>query len=242
MQILIADQNRSFRAEFVELITQLHTNWQIAEVDDAVELRAQMLASRYDIVFLDLALPGVGAFVNIAGLREEYPSTKFVGIGEHNDTATVIRCFEGAMGGYVARDSAGIKLIRTLQVIGHLIGMPELFVSTGTAMVTRTQPSAPARPALREPDAAPHALTARQADVLKLLAEGRSTKDIARRLGLAVPTVKTHLAAVYRQLGAQNRLQAVVKASALASPPRPAPAPMRPVAPSPMFERHFAAG
>lgn len=60
-------------------------------------------------------------------------------------------------------------------------------------------------------------LTARQADVLQLLREGRSTKEIARRLGLAVPTVKTHLAAVYRQLGARNRVEAVMHSVA----PRP---------------------
>jgi DNA-binding NarL/FixJ family response regulator len=174
--------------------------------------------------------------LSLAALRSEYPATKFVGIGEHNDTATIIRCFEDGLGGYIARTSAGIRLIRALRVIG----MPELFVCTGTAMAARSQPD---EAALRDADPGPHALTARQADVLKLLAEGRSTKDIARRLGLAVPTVKTHLAAVYRQLGARNRLQAVVKASALASPARPAShPPLRSVSPSPMFERHFAAG
>lgn len=60
-------------------------------------------------------------------------------------------------------------------------------------------------------------LTARQHDVLHLLREGRSTKEIARRLGLAVPTVKTHLAALYRQLGARNRVEAVMKAVAPAA-------------------------
>lgn len=54
-------------------------------------------------------------------------------------------------------------------------------------------------------------LTGRQQDVLALLREGRSTKEIARRLDLAVPTVKTHLAALYRQLGVRNRVEAVMK-------------------------------
>jgi DNA-binding CsgD family transcriptional regulator len=102
----------------------------------------------------------------------------------------------------------------------------------------------PAPAPLREAAEMPHhPLTARQADVLNLLAEGRSTKDIARRLGLAVPTVKTHLAAVYRQLGARNRLQAVVKASALASaPPSAVTSMVRGMTQTEMFERNFAAG
>jgi DNA-binding NarL/FixJ family response regulator len=56
-------------------------------------------------------------------------------------------------------------------------------------------------------------LTARQRDVLKLLAEGSSTKEIARRLGLGEGTIKVHLAAIFRALGARNRTEAVVLAS-----------------------------
>jgi len=54
-------------------------------------------------------------------------------------------------------------------------------------------------------------LTTRQQDVLRLLAEGRPTKDIARRLSLSVSTVKAHLAAAYRTLGAHNRVEALVR-------------------------------
>jgi DNA-binding CsgD family transcriptional regulator len=58
--------------------------------------------------------------------------------------------------------------------------------------------------------AADNPLTPRQTEVLSLLREGRSTKEIARNLGLSVPTVKTHLAALYRQLGARNRVDAAM--------------------------------
>lgn len=254
MRTLIADQNQSFRSEFVGLITHCHANWQITEIDSAAELCSRMRASRFDVVFVDLQLPGLGAEFDLRSLHEEYPGTKFVGLGDTNDTVTMIRCFEEGFGGYIGRSSSGMRLITTLKVIGS----PELFVSTAMAPRSRSQPDLPLAPPMalgaalpvavpvarqREMDLPAHPLTARQADVLSLLAEGRSTKDIARRLGLAVPTVKTHLAAVYRQLGARNRLQAVVKASAMASAPHVAANSMpRAPAPSPMFERHFAAG
>lgn len=227
MRILIAEKNRSFRAEFVELITHCHPSWQIVETADAVELRTRMKGSRHDVVFLDLALPGLQAWLNLTTLRTDHPHTKFIGLGDTNDSATIIRCFEGGLGGYIARSCSGINLIRTLKVIAT----PDLFISTGGSEPTRDPDPLPAA----EP--ASHPLTARQTDVLHLLAEGRSTKDIARRLGLAVPTVKSHLAAVYRQLGARNRLQAVVKASALSTP-----AMMRTLPQPELFERHFAAG
>jgi DNA-binding NarL/FixJ family response regulator len=69
------------------------------------------------------------------------------------------------------------------------------------------------------PRAAPSSLTERQQEVLHLLSGGRPTKAIARELGVAVGTVKVHLAAIYRALGATNRVEALVKAGGL--PPLP---------------------
>ncbi len=245
MRILIAEKNRSFRAEFVELITHCHPNWQIVQTADVVELRTRLGASRFDVVFLDLHLPGLHAYLTLGTLRSDYPHAKFIGLGDTNDCATIIRCFEDGLGGYISRGCSGINMIRTLKVIAT----PDLFISTGNSEPSRAAEAAPAlyeaAPRQTPPhvaEAPAHPLTARQADVLNLLAEGRSTKDIARRLGLAVPTVKTHLAAVYRQLGARNRLQAVVKASALSSSGSAVTSMMRGLSQGEMFERHFAAG
>lgn len=241
MRILIAEKNRSFRAEFVELITHCHPSWQIVQTADVVEFRARMSGSRFDVVFLDLLLPGLQACVVLGALRSDYPHTKIIGLGETNDSASIIRCFEEGLGGYISRSCSGINLIRTLKVIAT----PDLFISTGSSEPNRAavlvEPTIDTVP-LRDADIAPQLLTARQSDVLTLLAEGRSTKDIARRLGLAVPTVKTHLAAVYRQLGARNRLQAVVKAGALATAAPAVSSMMRGMTQGEMFHRTFAAG
>ena len=242
MRILIAEKNRIFRAEFVELITHCHPSWQIVETADVVEFRTRMNASRFDVVFLDLLLPGLQAYVDLGALRSDYPHTKIIGLGDTNDSATIIRCFEEGLGGYISRSCSGINLIRTLKVIAT----PDLFISTGSSEPARAALMADPMPSpiapVREAEITPHPLTARQSDVLTLLAEGRSTKDIARRLGLAVPTVKTHLAAVYRQLGARNRLQAVVKAGALATAAPAVTSMMRGMYQSEMFARTFAAG
>ena len=243
MRVLIAEKNRSFRAGFVELITHCHAGWQLVQTADVIEFRTRMGTTRFDVVFLDLQLPGLSAYVNLSALRSEYPHAKIIGLGDTNDSATIIRCFEEGLGGYISRGCSGINLIRTVKVIAT----PDLFISTGSSEALRG--AAPPEPVI-EPAAAPareaeipaHPLTARQSDVLKLLAEGRSTKDIARRLGLAVPTVKTHLAAVYRQLGARNRLQAVVKAGAMTAGSPGVAALMRRMTQSEMYERNFAAG
>ncbi len=211
---------------------------------DVIEFKARMNGSRFDVVFLDLLLPGLQAHVALGALRSDYPHTKIIGLGDTNDSASIIRCFEDGLGGYISRSCSGINLIPTLKVIAT----PDLFISTGSSEPTRAamlvEPAieiVPPVPA-REAETAPHPLTARQSDVLTLLAEGRTTKDIARRLGLAVPTVKTNLAAVYRQLGARNRPQAVVKAGAMASAAPAVTSMMRGMSQGEMFDRTFAAG
>jgi DNA-binding CsgD family transcriptional regulator len=76
-----------------------------------------------------------------------------------------------------------------------------------------------------EARAAPDArLTPRQRDVLSMLVEGRSAKEIARQMGLGVGTVKAHLSAIYAALGARNRIEAITRAGLLRSPRVDAPA------------------
>ena len=92
---------------------------------------------------------------------------------------------------------------------------PRELAAPAPAQMSRTTPE-PAKPAALETltEDGP-ALTGRQADVLRLVREGKATKEIARHLGLAVPTVKTHLAALYRQLGVRNRVEAAMKQTAV---------------------------
>ena len=119
MRILIAEKNRAFRAEFVELVTHCHPTWQIVETADAIELRARLATSRFDLVVLDLGLPGLHTHLSLGALRQDHPHTKVVGLGDTNDCATIIRCFEDGLGGYISRTCTGIKLIRTLKVIAN---------------------------------------------------------------------------------------------------------------------------
>jgi DNA-binding NarL/FixJ family response regulator len=99
------------------------------------------------------------------------------------------------------------QLLRALDIVEG----GGVFAPASLATAPRAAPS---------PRPAPSSLTERQREVLRLLSGGRPTKAIARELGVAVGTVKVHLAAIYRALGATNRVEALVKAGGL--PPLPA--------------------
>lgn len=235
MRILIADKNRSFRADFVELMTLCQPTWQVRETADLLELEERLRTSHFDVVFLDLMLPGLPQAKRKA-LRASYPKLSMIGIGDSNDNVSLIACLQEGLQGYFARQSS----LRIQSATLKRIGAGGNLISTIPLHVHEEAPHDLA-PSAADGECQVHLLTARQSDVLSLLAEGRSTKDIARRLGLAVPTVKTHLAAVYRQLGARNRLEAVVKAGARAgSAPARAMVRARPFARD-LFERQYPA-
>ena len=130
-----------------------------------------------------------------------------VRVSEHSNGGDIHRALEAGAQGYILKSTNPDQFIRALETIltGGLYAPASLSFS----------PIHPPVPAQRmEPAASPvltH-LTERQRDVFGLLAEGCATKTIARRLDLAVGTVKVHLAAIYRTLGASSRLEALAKA------------------------------
>jgi len=129
MRILIAEKNRAFRAGFVELVTDCHPAWQIEETVDVVDLLARLGCAHFDLVFLDLQLPGLHAYVTLGTLRGDHPHTKFIGVGDADDRATISRCCQDGLGGYISRNATGINLLRTLRVIAT----PDLFISSGSS-------------------------------------------------------------------------------------------------------------
>ena len=139
-------------------------------------------------------------------LREQFPDQKIVVLADSEERETILECLAAGANGYILKSAT----------LGQLLRAMETMLSGGVfapaALAGLPQPAAPAR----EPQAtclAVH-LTERQIEVFHLLSEGCATKTIARRLGLAVGTVKVHLAAIYRVLGAHSRVEAIAKAGA----------------------------
>ncbi len=155
-------------------------------------------------MLLDLRLCGLEG---LRGLRLTFPETTFVILSDVDDRASILACLEAGAQGYVLKSTHPDQFVRALETI-----------LTGGLYAPASLSLAPIHPPvplyLAEPVRSPvltH-LTDRQRAVFALLAEGCATKTIARRLDLAVGTVKVHLAAIYRTLGASGRLEALAKA------------------------------
>lgn len=207
MRVLIADDHALLRRGLIELLRGVYPDWDFIQAATLQEATDQLEIQDVSLLILDLKMPGMAGVTTVQALRSKYPSLNLTVLTGSDDRAMILQCLSAGVHGYILKSAASDQLIHAVEtIIAGGVYVPPL--------LSRVANEDEAVPALR--DSAPISpnvpMTGRQLEVLKLLAEGRCTKDIARVLGLGVGTVKVHLAGVYRALGAHSRMEAVVKA------------------------------
>lgn len=201
--IVVMDRHALFRNGVTGLLNAAHPEWQCVDVATLDELRQCLPALSQATVLVDLHAPNLAAAGGIGRLVADHPHCLFIGLSDEDDRSEILACLCAGARGYVLRTTNETQFLRAVEtVIAGGVFAP----ATLTASPARHDAMA-AGETMRLDD-----LTDRQRDVLNLLVEGCATKTIARRLNLAVGTVKIHLSAIYRALGANTRLEAVTKA------------------------------
>jgi len=204
---LIADRLTFFRRGITGLLQDARPGWRLAEAGTFDDMLALLRDDSPDLVLVDLQLPGLDGADGLRRLRMLCPTQNIVVLADSDDRETILECLGAGAQGYVLKSATPSQFLRALDTI----------LSGGVfapASLTGLPPRAPAVAPSVEMNMQPAlvTLTDRQRDVFRLLAEGCATKTIARRLDLAVGTVKVHLAAIYRVLGAHSRMEAMAKA------------------------------
>lgn len=198
--LLLVDDHPLFRDGLSAALRHQAPGLRVQAVGSAAEV-ADLLASDaegFDLVLLDYRLPGTDGLRCAAQLMERYPGLG-VGLMSGVDDPTLAQRTRDA--GLVA------YLPKTLEVPALLAHLRQL--ALGEPAFADAEPP-PADPSLAP--TGPYGLTARQIEVLRLLASGGSNKAIARAMGISPGTVKNHLNAIFAKMGAGNRLQAVMMA------------------------------
>jgi DNA-binding NarL/FixJ family response regulator len=199
---LIADRATLFRHGLRGLLKEHRPDWSCAEAGTPDEMLAHLRAEPVDLLLFDMQLGGVAA---LHALRQEFPQQKIVVLADTDDRTAILESLGAGVNGYVLKSTTLSQLLRALET-----------VLSGGVFAPAALAGAPPPPTVHVPQAEISPLlahlTERQIEVFQLLSEGCATKTIARRLGLAVGTVKVHLAAIYRVLGAHSRIEALAKA------------------------------
>jgi DNA-binding NarL/FixJ family response regulator len=203
---LIADRLTFFRRGMTGLLQESRPGWRLAEAGTFDEVLAYLRDDTPELVLLDLQLPGMDGANGVRRLRMLCPGQSIVVLADSDERTTILECLAAGAQGYVLKSASPSQFLRALDTI--LSG--GVFAPASLTGVPLTPPAA--APGLEVSMPLLVTLTDRQRDVFRLLAEGCATKTIARRLDLAVGTVKVHLAAIYRVLGAHSRMEAMAKA------------------------------
>jgi DNA-binding NarL/FixJ family response regulator len=175
------------------------------------EARRLLAESRpYDCMLLDLGLPDSDGYEALTRLREQRPGVPIVILSAEAERDTILHCLELGAHGFIPKSAHHDVIRHALRLVaaGHMY-VPREAIRGEWGVANRATP----RVAQRDPRSL--GLTSRQCDVLRLILKGLPNKLICRELDLAEGTVKIHVSAVLRALGARNRTQAVVAANQL---------------------------
>ncbi len=195
IRVLIADDHALVRAGIASLLRSMAGFEVVGEAGDGAE--ALELAARLapDVVVLDVTMKGMSGMDAAARLAAEHPRTKVIMLSMHADPAIVRQALAAGASGYLLKDAIAADLEDALRSV--LRG--ETWLSPAI-----TPAAAAERPGRGEGRGADRALTPRQREVLRLVAAGRGTKEIAFELGLSAKTVEAHRARIQAKLGIRD--------------------------------------
>jgi DNA-binding NarL/FixJ family response regulator len=209
VKILIADDHPVLREALQNVLRELDGGVTVHEAADGGAVRR--LAAEHpdlDLALLDICLPGVRGLELFDELRGVYPALPLVALSALDDPATVRAVLAGGAMGFIPKSCSHPVMVSALRLVlsGGRYLPPESMMPLWASSSGQTASLDTPVPASVEE----LGLTDRQQEVLSLVVQGKSNKQICRELGLAEPTVKVHVTAILRALKVSSRTQAVV--------------------------------
>lgn len=193
LRVVLAEDHTLVRAGLRTLLQQLEQITVVGEAADGREAVALAKAHGPDVILMDITMPGLNGIDATRQVKKELPEVRVVILSMHSSEEHVVQALRAGASGYLLKESAPLELELALRSVGRgetylsppisrqvIEGyMQRVTDTTGDALAT---------------------LSARQREILQLIAEGGSSKAIARRLGLSVKTVETHRAQLMERL------------------------------------------
>ncbi len=213
LTILIADDHSLVRDGLKIALDGLPTRCIPLEAASAAQVYEIMSAHPdIDLIILDLQLPDVSDLELLTELCNTRPDIPVAVVSSSEDCRIMQRAIEYGAAGYIPKSVAKGVLISAMQLIlsGGVYIPSELFDSNETGPVTAGREGAAGGIHQRGASARREIFTARQLDVLELMAGGHSNKSIASQLGLSEHTIKIHISAILRILDVSNRTEAAM--------------------------------
>lgn len=208
---LVADDDPYFRMAVGAILSRQFGFAEIIEagsLDEALERLGE--SPNVGIALFDVSLPGMKALSNLRAVRECFPDARVAVISASGRRRDILLALEAGVHGYMPKSLSITELAKALQIVFEgSIYVPPCLADITSQQSCDSDKIPVAAPEMEVAEAgAP--LTPRQQDVLDLLVQGKTNKEIALALGLGEGTVKIHMAAIFRYFGVNNRAAAAV--------------------------------
>jgi len=187
IRIVLADDHDLVRSGIKALLTMIDGVEVIAEARDGSELLALLAGLKPDLVMTDISMPGMDGITAIAEIHDRHPEVKVLVLSMYDTVDFVKRATANGACGYLMKDAPPFELE---QAVRSVMTMGSYFSPSIAQRLMQ-----PSEPSVNEE------LTQRQIQILKLIAQGRASKEIAFELGLSSKTVDVHRARIMDRLG-----------------------------------------
>ncbi|MES1179469.1 MAG: response regulator transcription factor [Myxococcales bacterium] len=204
VHVLLVDDHPLFHEGLASAFARLAPDLGIVSADSAEAGLAVLRREPIELALIDLVLPTLDGLSALALYAAEFPHIPRLLISGKDDPAIIAR----------ARDAGASGFLRKSLALDQLLAALRLVLDGGAYFDLGAPAPAPSSPSASERDPSGD-LTLRQLEVLKLLGDGRSNKEISSALAIADRTVRAHLTELFRTLGVSSRTQAVLAAQRL---------------------------
>jgi DNA-binding NarL/FixJ family response regulator len=203
-RLIIADDHPLFRGALREAVSGLFQSIEISEAGVFDDVAALLEADHdFDLVLLDLNMPGVRGFSGLMYLRAQHAAVPVIVVSASDDPAVIRRCIDFGAAGFIPK-TLGVEQMR--DAIRDVLAGGQ-WTPKDIDLSVKADPETAALVSRLA------TLTPQQARVLGMLSEGLLNKQIAYELGVSEATVKAHVSAILQKLGVESRTQAVIAAS-----------------------------
>jgi DNA-binding NarL/FixJ family response regulator len=193
-RILLADDHKLMRSGLKALIEQQADLTVVGEADDGRQAVALAASLKPDLLVMDIGMPSLNGIEAALQITQANPATAIVILSMHSDESYVLRSLKAGAKGYLLKDSAESDLIRAV----HAVAGGKSFFSPAVSKVLLDDYVRKLQRSGAED--AYDLLTPREREILQLIAEGKSNKDVANLLNLSVYTVETHRSNIMEKL------------------------------------------
>jgi DNA-binding NarL/FixJ family response regulator len=202
--VVVADDQAAVREGLVLLLGTLPGITVVGQAEDGAAAVQTVAATDPQVVLMDLNMPRLGGVEATRRIRADHPQTQVVVLTTYSDDESIIGALQAGALGYLTKDATRAEIGRA--VLAAAAGQAVLDPAVQQRLLLAAARAPAPQP---DQDHDPDELTPREADVLRLIAEGKSNREIARALYVSEATVKTHVNRIFAKTGSRDRSQAI---------------------------------